>query len=106
MLLHLHLSIAEMVWVAFGFLGQGAFSARFIIQWWASEKARKTVIPVSFWTLSIIGSLILSIYAIYRKDPVFILGQLPSVFVYARNIFLNNHMEEPHIEAGEIQQKT
>lgn len=84
-----HESISHLLWILFGLIGQAVFSYRFIIQWWASEKAKKTVIPPSFWILSIIGSIILSTYAIYRKDPVFIVGQLPSVFVYSRNIYLN-----------------
>lgn len=81
--------ISQLLWILFGLLGQVIFSYRFILQWWASEKAKQSVIPNSFWTLSIIGSLILSTYAIYRKDPVFIVGQLPSVFIYSRNIYLN-----------------
>lgn len=79
------------------------FSMRFILQWWASEKAKQTVIPQSFWIYSILGSLVLSIYAIYRKDPVFILGQLPSVFIYFRNIILNkrNAKKETKTETAE-----
>lgn len=71
-----------------GLLGQGLFSMRFIIQWIASERAGKSVIPFSFWIFSLGGSLLLLIYAIYRKDPVFILGQAPNVFIYSRNIYL------------------
>jgi lipid-A-disaccharide synthase-like uncharacterized protein len=84
-----HYSVREILWILFGFSGQILFSLRFIIQWLASEKAKKTVIPQSFWIYSILGSIVLSTYAIYRKDPVFILGQLPSVFIYFRNILLN-----------------
>lgn len=80
---------SPLLWILFGLIGQIIFSFRFIIQWWVSEKAKKSVIPPSFWILSIVGSLILSTYAIYRKDPVFIVGQLPSVFIYSRNIYLN-----------------
>ena len=58
-----------------GLLGQGLFSMRFIVQWIASEKAGKSVVPFSFWLFSLGGSIFLLIYAIYRKDPVFILGQ-------------------------------
>lgn len=75
-------------WVVFGFIGQIMFTMRFITQWLASEKAKRTVVPLSFWVWSILGSIVLSIYAIYRQDPVFILGQLPSVFIYVRNIIL------------------
>ncbi|PWV92052.1 lipid-A-disaccharide synthase-like uncharacterized protein [Paenibacillus cellulosilyticus] len=83
------LSLSEICWVVFGFAGQIMFSLRFVTQWLASEKAKQTVIPLSFWVYSIVGSAILSAYAIYRKDPVFLLGQLPSVFVYFRNIMIN-----------------
>ena len=61
-----------------GFIGQGLFSMRFIIQWIASEKAGRSVIPFSFWIFSLGGSVLLLTYAIYRKDPVFILGQAQS----------------------------
>lgn len=71
-----------------GFIGQGLFSMRFIIQWLASEKAGKSVIPFSFWIFSLGGSVLLLTYAIYRKDPVFILGQAPNVLIYSRNIYL------------------
>lgn len=63
------------IFLIIGFIGQGLFSMRFIIQWLASEKAKKSVIPFSFWIFSLSGSIFLLIYAIYKKDPVFILGQ-------------------------------
>lgn len=71
-----------------GLLGQGLFSMRFIIQWIASEKAGKSVVPFSFWLFSLGGSIFLLIYAIYRKDPIFILGQAPNLLIYSRNIWL------------------
>ena len=71
-----------------GFIGQGLFSMRFIIQWIASERAGKSVIPFSFWIFSLGGSVLLLTYAIYRKDPVFILGQATNVLIYSRNIYL------------------
>ena len=71
-----------------GLLGQGLFSMRFIVQWIASEKAGKSVVPFSFWLFSLGGSIFLLIYAIYRKDPVFILGQEPNLLIYSRNIWL------------------
>lgn len=85
------------IFLVIGFVGQGLFSMRFIIQWLASEKAKKSVIPFSFWTLSLSGSVFLLIYAIYKKDPVFILGQAPNVLIYSRNIYLirkNKGVEE------------
>lgn len=74
--------------IIFGLIGQFLFSLRFIVQWIASERARKSVIPFSFWIFSLGGSSLLLIYAIYRKDPVFILGQAPNVLIYSRNIYL------------------
>ncbi|MCX3066507.1 MAG: lipid-A-disaccharide synthase N-terminal domain-containing protein [Cetobacterium sp.] len=76
------------IFLIIGFIGQGLFSMRFIIQWLASEKAKKSVIPFSFWIFSLSGSIFLLIYAIYKKDPVFILGQAPNVLIYSRNIYL------------------
>ena len=75
-------------WLLLGFFAQGLFSARFLIQWIASEKAHKIVMPTVFWYLSIAGSIFLLAYAIYRKDPVFILGQSTGVFIYSRNLYL------------------
>ena len=74
-------------WVIIGFTGQLFFSLRFIVQWVASEKKRQSVVPIQFWYLSIIGSLLLLSYAIYRKDPVFILGQSFGFIVYLRNLY-------------------
>ena len=78
----------EFVWICVGLGGQLLFSARFLLQWLASEKARKSVMPTAFWWFSIGGGLTLLAYAIYRADPVFILGQSMGVFIYARNLWL------------------
>lgn len=78
----------ETFWLVLGFLAQGLFSARFLVQWVASERAKRSIIPVSFWFLSLGGGLLLLMYAIYRRDPVFILGQSSGVFVYSRNLYL------------------
>ncbi len=75
-------------WIVFGLIGQVMFSLRFLVQWIASERKKQSVIPVPFWYLSIAGSLILLIYAIQRKDPVFILGQSTGTLIYARNLIL------------------
>src|SRR6202047_1755122 len=74
-------------WVILGFAAQGFFTMRFVVQWIASERARKSVIPVAFWFFSIGGGLLLLIYALYRRDPVFILGQAFGVLFYARNLY-------------------
>jgi lipid-A-disaccharide synthase-like uncharacterized protein len=75
-------------WLAVGFAGQALFTARFIVQWLRSEQARKSIIPMAFWYLSLAGGLTLLIYALHRRDPVFILGQAAGAIVYIRNIVL------------------
>ena len=79
---------APRVWIAIGFLGQICFSARFLVQWIASERAKRSVVPRAFWYLSILGSLVLLAYAIWRRDPVFIAGQSLGILVYGRNLAL------------------
>ena len=74
-------------WVVLGFVAQAFFTARFAVQWIASERAGKSIIPLAFWYLSLGGGILLLAYALYRRDPVFILGQAFGVFVYLRNLF-------------------
>lgn len=81
------ISTTELVWLAIGFSAQAMFSMRFIIQWLASEKARRSVVPETFWYFSFAGGFMLFIYAIYRMDPVFIFGQGTGLAIYARNIY-------------------
>ncbi|RAP40020.1 lipid A biosynthesis protein [Rhodovulum viride] len=81
-------SWVEFWWVVVGLGGQLMFTARFLVQWIASERARNSVVPVAFWYFSMAGGVILLAYAIYRKDPVFILGQVTGVFIYTRNLWL------------------
>jgi lipid-A-disaccharide synthase-like uncharacterized protein len=76
------------LWLGLGFFGQLLFSGRFLIQWIASERAHKSVVPITFWYLSIAGSALLLLYAIHRKDPVFIIGQSAGLFIYFRNLYL------------------
>ena len=78
----------EFWWVVFGVTGQLMFSGRFIVQWIASERAKRSVVPVVFWYFSIAGGLILFAYALYRRDPVFILGQSIGLLIYSRNLWL------------------
>ena len=78
---------AEQLWLAVGLIGQAFFSARFLVQWIASERRGKSVVPRAFWYFSIGGGLTLLFYAIWRRDPVFILGQGAGLFVYARNLY-------------------
>jgi lipid-A-disaccharide synthase-like uncharacterized protein len=75
-------------WIAFGFIGQLVFSMRFLVQWLASERKKESHIPILFWYLSLGGSIILLIYAIHRRDPVFIVGQTTGFIVYVRNLML------------------
>ena len=78
----------DKLWIAVGFVGQAFFSARFIVQWIASERRKRSVIPISFWFLSMAGSLVLLTYAIHRRDPVFMLGQAGGMLVYSRNVWM------------------
>jgi lipid-A-disaccharide synthase-like uncharacterized protein len=78
----------EFWWVMFGLGGQLLFTARFLVQWIASERAGRSTIPIMFWYFSLGGGIVLFAYAIHRGDPVFILGQSLGVFIYLRNLWL------------------
>jgi lipid-A-disaccharide synthase-like uncharacterized protein len=80
----------EHVWLGIGLLGQALFSARFLVQWIASERKRRSVLPREFWYFSVAGGLTLLAYAIHRLDPVFIIGQGAGLFVYTRNLYFIN----------------
>ena len=82
------ISIPEWLVLGFGFGGQALFSARFLVQWIASERSGKSVVPELFWYLSVGGGLALFLYALYREDPVFMLGQGLGLIVYMRNLWL------------------
>lgn len=82
------LSNVELLFLIIGFTGQGLFASRFIVQWIYSENKGESVIPLSFWYLSIFGGIGLLIYAIFRKDPVIILGQSFGILIYLRNLIL------------------
>jgi lipid-A-disaccharide synthase-like uncharacterized protein len=71
-----------------GFAAQGLFAARFLVQWIASERARRSIVPISFWFLSVCGGTLLLVYAVLRRDPVFILGQASGLIIYSRNLYL------------------
>jgi lipid-A-disaccharide synthase-like uncharacterized protein len=79
---------ADALWLTVGVLGQLMFTARFVVQWLASEKAGRSVVPVMFWYFSILGSLIVLAYGIHKLEPVIILGQLPGSVIYIRNLWL------------------
>ena len=73
-------------WLAFGLVAQLFFTARFLVQWIASERAGRSIVPVAFWYFSVAGGIMLLAYAIYRVDPVFIAGQAGGLLIYARNL--------------------
>jgi len=78
----------EWLWITIGFLGQALFSARFMVQWIASERAKRSIVPKAFWFFSLGGGATLLAYALYRQDPVFIVGQGAGLFIYVRNLML------------------
>ena len=82
------LSNVEILFLVIGFLGQGIFASRFIVQWLYSEKKGESYIPIVFWYLSIFGGIGLLTYALFRKDPVIITGQLFGILIYTRNLIL------------------
>ncbi len=88
------------IWLGIGFLGQALFSMRFIIQWITSEKQKKSVIPTAFWYFSLAGGVTLLSYAIFRQDPVFILGQAGGLLVYSRNLYFVLRDRDQTEEAG------
>ncbi len=74
-------------WLIVGFVGQALFSSRFLIQWIVSERAKRSMVPTAFWLFSMAGGSVMLAYAIYREDPVFIVGQAGGLLIYARNIW-------------------
>ena len=85
-----NLTQLELIFLFIGFFGQGLFASRFIVQWIYSEKRGESYIPLVFWYLSIFGGLGLLAYAIFRQDPVIIVGQTFGIFIYLRNLILKN----------------
>ena len=95
------MTTTETVWIAIGFLGQGLFFGRWLVQWIVSERKAESQMPVAFWYLSLIGGLITLAYAIYRRDPVFIAGQSIGALVYIRNLKLI-HRRGPLSTSGQV----
>ncbi len=81
-------SWTEFIWVMVGLAGQFLFTARFLVQWLASEKQHRSVVPVAFWYFSLAGGVVLLTYALWRRDPVFVLGQSMGLLIYIRNLWL------------------
>jgi lipid-A-disaccharide synthase-like uncharacterized protein len=84
----------------FGLIGNAIFSARFLVQWIASERRGESIIPTSFWYLSIAGSLVLLVYFAVRRDPVGTLAYLPNCFIYVRNLWLIRRRNRLALAAG------
>ncbi len=76
-------------WVAFGFAGQALFGARFLVQWLATERAQRVVVPVAFWWLSLAGGVVLLVYYVRRLEPVGVVGQLCPLAIYVRNLVIH-----------------
>ena len=87
-------------WLIIGFVGQALFGARFIIQWVVSEKKGESTIPLAFWYCSIGGAVLLLTYAIYKQDPVFIVGQSLGSIVYVRNLILIDRKRKSMASVG------
>jgi lipid-A-disaccharide synthase-like uncharacterized protein len=84
--------VATKIWLIVGFSAQALFFGRWLVQWIVTEKKKKSTVPIAFWYFSLIGGLMLLAYAIYRKDPVFILGQAAGAVIYLRNLyFIHTH---------------
>jgi lipid-A-disaccharide synthase-like uncharacterized protein len=97
-------SPGRFLWLLLGFAGQICFSLRFIIQWLASEKAGRSTVPRAFWYYSLVGGLMILAYAIYTRDPVFILAYAFNAFIYVRNLVLLRR-EDRVAEKGEKEKK-
>jgi lipid-A-disaccharide synthase-like uncharacterized protein len=82
---------SELLWLGAGFLAQGFFAARFLLQWLLSERARRSLLPVHFWYFSLCGSILLLAYAIHRRDPVITTGQVVGLGIYLRNLNYIHH---------------
>ncbi|MBZ0149262.1 MAG: lipid-A-disaccharide synthase N-terminal domain-containing protein [Pseudorhodoplanes sp.] len=93
-------------WVLLGFVAQAMFTMRFVVQWIASEREGRSVIPLAFWIFSIGGGLLLLGYALYRRDPVFIVGQAFGVFVYLRNLYFVLRDRQPSAVKVKARAKT
>jgi lipid-A-disaccharide synthase-like uncharacterized protein len=98
----LHLVFVEQfdLWILFGFIAQAMFFMRFLVQWIASERAGRSVVPVAFWFFSVVGGSLLLVYAVYRMDPVFIAGQSTGLIIYGRNLWLIYREREVAAKGG------
>ncbi len=94
-----HIDNYGLIWIAVGLVGQAVFCMRFVVQWIATERHKKSVVPVAFWYLSLVGSVILLAYAIRRRDPVFAPGYCLTLLVYLRNLHFIRRGARARVEA-------
>jgi lipid-A-disaccharide synthase-like uncharacterized protein len=85
----------EQMWIAIGVAGQLCFGMRILCQWIATEREKRSVVPLSFWLFSVAGGLTLLAYAIYRVDPVFIVAETMTLLIYARNLYFIGRRHHP-----------
>ncbi|MCB1532085.1 MAG: lipid-A-disaccharide synthase N-terminal domain-containing protein [Alphaproteobacteria bacterium] len=88
----------DTIWLAIGFLGQSLFFMRFFVQWIASEKQGRSVVPDAFWYFSLGGGLVLFSYALWRQDPVFMVGQGMGLLIYSRNLYFIHRKKDDPVE--------
>ena len=93
---------AENAWLMIGFVGQVIFGTRFLVQWIATERKRQSVVPVAFWYLSLVGSVLLLAYSIYRFDVVFMAGFSLNLLIYLRNLYFIHRKPEGGTEASDV----
>ncbi len=93
------------LWMGIGFAGQAIFGTRFVVQWIATERKRRSVVPVSFWYLSLLGSVFLLAYSIYRRDAVFIAGFSLNMIIYLRNLYFIHHRPSEPVAQREADEK-
>ncbi len=97
-----YLSNPEHAWLAIGVVGQFLFFMRFFVQWIASERRGESVIPTAFWYFSLSGGAVLLAYAIWRQDPIFIMGQATGLFIYCRNLYFVAGSERNRAAGGPV----
>lgn len=84
-------------WKIVGWLGNAVFFSRFFVQWYATEKLKRVVVPTAFWWLSLLGSLLLLIYSVHRRDSVFIFAYLFTWLPYIRNLVIHRRHAAAHL---------
>ncbi len=93
-------SPAGFLWVTLGFLGQILFTGRMLVQWFVSEREKRSVVPTAFWWMSLVGASMLLVYFVWRKEPIGVLGQATGWFVYVRNLWMIHKAQATAAAAG------